>query len=212
MHLNFVCKYIFTPGIFSPLLIILFLQKPVTLNAQSLTNLEILYSLTDSLVNKIADEIPHDQNKILLKLNLGTAYSLFENNIRTGFIKKGIEIQVHAENENIIPSVNIILEKAGIEYGEMWRKGWFGAHYLPRRAMISGNYLQSFSDNEIRTFEITALDTIKVDDIKMLENESFPFTQDEIPSEPFFFGVAEPVLAIAAAAAIVILFFSIRSK
>lgn len=178
----------------------------------SQSNLGVLYTLTDSLVNKINDELPMSQKKILLTLNLGNTYSLFENNIKTAFIKNGMQILDQPPDELNIPTINIVIEGAGVEYGEIFRDGWFGTHFLPRRAAIFGNYFQSFSDKGKENFEIAAVDTIKVEDIKELENESFPFTQANIPPEPFLSGIAEPLIAIGTAAAIIILFFSIRSK
>ena len=180
--------------------------------SQSKKNLEVIYLLTDSLVNKIVNEIPGDQKKILLTLNLGSTYSLFENNIKTAFIKNGLEILEQPPDELNIPSINIVIEGAGIEYGEIFRAGWFGTHFLTRRAAIFGNYIQSYSEKGKEDFEINAFDTIKVEDIKELENESFPFTQANIPPEPFLSGVAEPLIAVGTAAVIIILFFSIRSK
>jgi hypothetical protein len=55
-------------------------------------------------------------------------------------------------------------------------------------------------------------DTIWVKDINTLENESFDFTKGQIPTEPFFLSIWEPVIAIGIAAAVIILFFSIRSQ
>jgi len=53
---------------------------------------------------------------------------------------------------------------------------------------------------------------VKVEEIKYLQNESFPFTTGKIPPEPFLSAIAEPLIAIGTAAAVVILFFSVRSK
>ena len=204
-HGNRLNVYLFCP-------IILIYYSIGFSQSQLKKNLEVIYSLTDSLVNKIVDEIPGDQKKIMLTLNLGNTYSLFENNIKTSFIKNGIQILDQPPDEINIPSVNIVIEGAGIEYGEIFRDGWFGAHFLPRRAAVFGNYNQSFAENGKENFEISTLDTIRVDDIKELENESFPFTQANIPPEPFLSGIAEPLIAIGTAAAIIILFFSIRSE
>jgi hypothetical protein len=179
---------------------------------QTKTNLEVFYLLTDSLVDRIVKELPADDNKILLTLNLGESYSLFSNNIRTRFSKNGKEILEYIPEDLHIPQVDIVMDGAGVEYGEMFRDGWFGAHYIQRYSTIFGNYLQTFSKEGKREFEITQLDTIKVEDIKYLENDSFPFTKSTIPPEPFISGVAEPLIAIGTAAAVVALFFIIRSK
>jgi hypothetical protein len=181
-------------------------------NSQTKTNLEVFYSLTDSLVDRIVKELPANDNKILLTLNLGDSYLLFSNNIRTRFSKKGKEILDYIPEDLHIPQVNIVMDGAGVEYGEMFRDGWFGSHYIQRYSTIFGNYLQTFSKEGQREFQITQLDTIKVEDIKYLENDSFPFAKGTVPSEPFISGFAEPLIAIGTAAVVVALFFIIRSK
>ncbi|MGB5289687.1 MAG: hypothetical protein WBN42_14455 [Ignavibacteriaceae bacterium] len=181
-------------------------------NCQTKTNLEIFYSLTDSLVDQINLEIPSNEKKILLTLNLGQSYSLFSNGITERFRQSGKEILDKPPDDLNIPHVDIVMEGAGVEYGEMFKDGWFGSHYVQRYSSIIGNYLQTFSEDGKREFEFTRLDTIKVEDIKNLENDSFPFTKGTIPAEPFISGLAEPLIAIGTAAVVVVLFFTIRSK
>ena len=176
------------------------------------SNLDVFYSLTDSLVNKIDSELPSNQKNILLTLNLGDRYSLFANTIKDQFIKKGKEIVTQPPDEINIPTIDIVMEGAGVEYGEMFRSGFFGTHYVQRYETIFGNYLQTFSELGKQKFEITLIDTIKVEDVKYLENPSYPFTQAELPPEPFLSGLAEPIIAIGTAALVVVLFFTIRSE
>jgi hypothetical protein len=180
--------------------------------SQSRTNLEVFYSLTDSLSYQIIEEIPEQEKIILLTLSLGESYSLFSNNIRSSFLKAGKEILNAPIGELNYPLVDIVIEGAGIEYGEMFRDGWFGDHYIQRFAEIYGNYLQTFSSEGKRDFMFEVIDTVKVEDIKYLENDSFPFTKGNVPPEPFLSGLAEPIIAIGTAAVIIALFFSIRSK
>ncbi len=171
---------------------------------------ELLENLAGKI--KIIDELPGEQDKILLTQNLGEQYSLFSNHIKTAFIKNGKEVLDSPPEELNIPHVNIVIEGAGVEYGEMFRDGWFGAHYVQRYCALYGNYLQSFSAEGKMEFEFSIIDTVKVDEIKYLQSESFPFTKGKIPPEPFLSGIAEPLIAIGVAAAVVILFFSVRSK
>jgi hypothetical protein len=180
--------------------------------SQTPTNLEVFYSLTDSLSNQIIKDIPAEENIILLTLNLGESYSLFANNIRSAFIKTGKEIINTPIGELNYPQVDIVIEAAGIEYGEMFRDGWFGDHLIQRYAAIYGNYLQTFSPTGKIDFVYEAVDTIRVEEIEYLENGSFPFTKGNVPPEPFISGIAEPIIALGTAALIVILFFSIRSQ
>ena len=189
-----------------------FLVFQTSVFSQSRTNLEVFYSLTDSLSNQIIEEIPEREKIILLTLNLGESYSLFSNNIRTSFLKAGKEILNSPIGELNYPQVDIVIEGAGIEYGEMFRDGWFGDHYIQRYSAIFGNYLQTFSSEGKRDFMFEVIDTVKVEEIKNLENDSFPFTKGNLPPEPFLSGLAEPIIAIGTAAVLIALFFSIRSK
>lgn len=212
MLIKFVIKYlIFYRKISFPILILFFLISP-EIESQTKTNLDIFYSLTDSLVDQINSEIPASEKKILLTLNLGQSYSLFSNSIKERFRKNGKELLEQPPDELNIPQVDIVLEGAGVEYGDLFRDGWFGTHYIQRYSTIYGNYLQTFSEVGKKDFEITKLDTVRVEDLKQLENESFPFTKGIIPSEPFLSGFAEPLIAIGTAAAVIVLFFTVRSE
>ena len=212
MLIKFAIKYLFNSGkILLPIIVIILLSS-LKVNCQTKTNLDVFYSLTDSLVAKINSEIPSGEKKILLTLNLGQNYSLFSNSIKEKFIKNGKEILNQPPDELNIPTVDIVMEGAGVEYGEMFRSGFFGTHYIQRYSTIFGNYLQSFSEKGKQEFEITILDTVKVEDINSLENASYPFTQAAVPPEPFVSGLAEPLIAIGTAALVIVLFFTIRSE
>ncbi len=180
--------------------------------SQSLTNLEVLYTLSDSLTSRIVSEIPKGEEGIQLKLNLGDAYSIFANQIRSGFTENGIKIFSSDTNDISLPEINIVMDNAGVEYGDLDRSGWFGDYYSPRTVFISGNYFTSNSANPLSDYVISVTDTIRVKDISTLENVSFAFTRGKIPTEPLFSSIWEPVIAIGIAAAAVILFFSIRSQ
>jgi hypothetical protein len=180
--------------------------------SQSLTNLEVLYTLSDSLSARIINEPPNETESIRLKLNLGDSYSIFANQIRSKFTEKGIQILPSDTNDTSLPEINIVMDDAGVEYGELDRSGWFGDYYAPRTVFISGNYFNSNSVNPLSDYFISVTDTIRVKDISTLENESFAFTRGQIPTEPLFSSIWEPVIAIGIAAAAVILFFSIRSQ
>ena len=179
---------------------------------QTKSNLEVLYSLNDSLVNQIAENIPQNNDKIILTLNLGDSYSIFSNHIKTAIKDNGKEIFTLPQEELNLPEINIVLEEAVVKYGELDRDGWFGDYYVPRTLFIKGNYLNTTSNKGLQQFFITAIDTVNVEELELLENNSFPFTEGNIPAEPFLSSVWEPVIAIGVAAAAIILFFTVRSK
>ena len=86
---KFATKYLFNSGKFIlPIIAIIFIYS-TKVNCQLNTNLDVFYSLTDSLVDKINSEIPSTEKKILLTLNLGQNYTLFSNNIVERFKKDG---------------------------------------------------------------------------------------------------------------------------
>jgi len=180
--------------------------------SQTKSNLQVLYSLNDSLTSRIINSLPPNENSIRLKLNLGNSYSIFSNQIRSGFIKNGIEIINSEANDTAITEINIVMENAGVKYGDLDRSGWFGGYYAPRTIFISGNYFSTASAKSLSEYYIAVTDTVSIDSLSTLENESFAFTKGKIPTEPLFSSIWEPVIAIGIAAAAVILFFSIRSK
>lgn len=212
MIVKFVNKYLFCCGKIFCLLILLILLNTTEIESQTRTNLDVFYSLTDSLVDRINSDIPSNEKKIFLSLNLGQSYSLFSNSIKERFRQSGKEILEQPPDELNIPHVDIVMEGAGVEYGEMFRDGWFGTHYIQRYSTIFGNYSNTFSETGKKEFEITRMDTVKVDDIKFLENDSYPFTKGTLPSEPFLSGFAEPLIAIGVAAAVIVIFFAVRSE
>lgn len=184
----------------------------VLITAQTKTNLEKFYSLTDSLAKKIITEIPDTNDQLILELHPGNDYSIFNNNIRQVFINSGKKIYQGNSMELNFPVVDIVLDTAEVEYGEVFKDGWFGTHYLIRTVKIGGNYFLTNSQKGKQEFSISSVDTIRVDEIVELENPSFSFTKAERPPEPFVSGIFEPVLAIGTAAAMVVLFFTVRSK
>jgi hypothetical protein len=210
--MKIVRKYLSNKENFFLLFLLIIALSSSNSYSQIKTNLDVFYSLTDSLVDRINSEIPSSEKKILLTLNLGQSYSLFSNTIKDRFTKKGKEILEQPPDDLNVPTVDIVMEGAGVEYGEMFLSGFFGTHYIQRYSTIFGNYMQTFSDKGKQEFEITFLDTVKVEDINSLENDSYPFTKSAVPSEPFISGFAEPLIAIGTAALVIVLFFTIRSE
>jgi hypothetical protein len=193
-------------------ILILLILLPLQVHSQTKTNLDVLYSLSDSLVKKICAELPMDVKKISAKLNLGEVYSVFSNRIKDKFIREGKILSESSSSELNLPEINIVFENAGVKYDEIERDGWFGDYLAPRTLFIRGNYLCSWAETGLENFYIAEEDTIKVDEINSLENNSFPFTKGNIPPEPFLSSLLEPVIAIGVAAISIILFFTVRSK
>lgn len=195
----------------TPLIIVMIFIYSQFLFPQAKTNLDIFYSLVDSSVIEMIKELPADKDSISLELNLGESYSVFNNRISAVIISSGKKITVNESRENI-PKINFVIDQVNTEYGEMFRDGFLGEYLIPRNLYLGGNFVIHNQNSSYRTFNYSFNDTVRVDNLKTIENESFPFTMGKIPSEPFFSGIIEPVIAIGTAAIAVILFFTIRSK
>ena len=185
----------------------IFLQ---TANAQTITNLDRFYSAVDSASTLLLNDLGSTK-EVKLDLNLGTYYSVFGNQVRGKLLKNGIKIVNEVNSNSNAVKVNFVLDECTVNYSEPERDGLFGDYFTERSIDVSGNYFIS-SKQKVSDFNIAQKDKINVEDVEKVENRSYPFTHGELPSEPFFSSLLEPIVAVGAAAITVILFFSVRSK
>lgn len=80
--------------------------------------------------------------------------------------------------------------------------------------MFAGSYLIVKSNNMIQPFEYAAAktDTIKLEEISALENQTLPFTQAKIPAQPLLTSLLEPIIVVGTLIVTVILLFTVRGK
>lgn len=179
--------------------------------SQTSDNLTSFNLLVDSLVNDINRQISSTET-ISIKTTMPDSYFSFRGRIISGFRSLGKEVLTRNIDSGYI--VDISLENAKTIYSDLFKEKLFGDFKVKRVISLTGNYNISQDGIISISDEINYLksDTVDYDDIKSLENNSHPFTKGEIPSEPFFSSLFEPVIAISAAALTVILFFTVRSK
>lgn len=184
--------------------------------AQSINNLDIFYLLVDSAATGAAQDVSKVTEEISISVELGTYYTIFENPIISKFSSKGIKVIRSSDPSQQIPHLNFVLDNAEVYYKDQERDGFLGDFFVTREVSLSGNYLLTSADEitspQMKEFSYKFNDKVKVDSLDRIENRSFPFTQGQLPPEPFFSSLLEPVLAVSAAAVAVILFFSVRSK
>ena len=192
--------------------ILLLLFFASNLFAQPLTNLEQIFGLIDKSGKEISNSLNSEYKDLKLKYSCPAEYKILEQRIEFAFSRGSINFNKTTSNEGAVFNYN--LDVAGINYKKVFKDGWFGDMLVEREAVIKGTYvlenLGVFLISE--KFEFTVSDTIKKDDISRVENLSLPFTKNEIPPEPFFSGLLEPVIAIGTAVVTVVLFFTVRSK
>ena len=204
-------KKFFIKKIFFVSFFIIFFLNDICGVCQTKDNLEIFYALIDSSGENILNNLPASNKDLSLSLNLGESYSLFKNHLISIFYKDGYKVKLSDSADGKV-NISYVLDKAKVNYGDIFRDGIFGSYLMPRKVEISGNYLIKNNTFSYKEFNYKYLDTVKVDNVKTLENISYPFTQGNIPTEPFFSSLFEPLVAIGTAAIAVFLFFTIRSK
>jgi len=191
-------------------LIFIFLLFQSTIFSQTISNLDQFYSLIDSASNSLLKDLG-DTKKVNLELNFGTDYSVFANQVRGKLLRNGIQlIGENTEDKNYV-RVNFVVDNSFVGYSDPEKDGIFGDFFTERTVELSGNYFIS-NNPQVKEFKLTAKDTINVEEVEKVENRSYPFTQGDLPPEPFFSSLLEPIVAIGAAAVTVILFFTVRSK
>jgi hypothetical protein len=190
------------------LFVLLFFQTAAY--SQTISNLDQFYTLIDTATNQLIKDLG-DAKKVNLELNFGVDYSVFANKVRGKLLKSGVQlIGDNSEDQNFV-RVNFVVDNSFVGYSEPEKDGIFGDFFTQRTLELSGNYFIS-NKSQVKDFKLTVVDTINVENVEEVENRSYPFTQGELPPEPFFSSLLEPIVAIGAAAVVVILFFSVRSK
>lgn len=178
---------------------------------QTISNLDIFYFQSDSIINEIISE-RENFKQVYIEVNFNSDYSLIRNRMLIELSNNDIDI-MNKENDNT-PKIFIVIEDASVIYDDMSRDGLFGSYYISRKVTLKGNYIL-FVEGVIRKnneFKKYYSDRISYETLQNIEYFSLPFTQGEKPTEPFLLSIVEPFVAIGTAAVAIILFFTIRSK
>ncbi len=181
-----------------------------TIYSQASSNIDQFYTLIDSASNLLIKDLG-DSKKINLELNFGIDYSVFANKVRGNLLRSGIQFVGNDSIEENVVRVNFVIDNSFVRYTEPEKDGIFGDFFTERTIELSGNFFVS-NQSQVKDFTIAVKDTINVEDVEKVENRSYPFTRGELPPEPFFSSLLEPIVAVGAAAVIIILFFSVRSQ
>ncbi|MDP4115608.1 MAG: hypothetical protein Q8903_05710 [Bacteroidota bacterium] len=192
---------------------LLFLLLGLTVQTMGQTNLDVISGFNDSSVAKIKSNFSYGTNqKIYLADNFSSGYSYFHNKLFSGFAPLSIISTKPAVRSKDSVEVNYFIEKISVEYGEVFRKGILGDFYVSRSIIFNANYAIKGAEEVQNSLNYKFVDTIKVDEIKKVESDPFIFTKGEPPKEYVYPTLLEPVIALGISAAVIILFFTIRSK
>jgi hypothetical protein len=175
---------------------------------QTKTNLEVFYSLLDTVVITAAGSAVSGTNSDVRTyfFDAGEANPVFYNRAANEMLTRNYK-NVPVQDAQLV----MIVDKTSVMYGEMFRDGFFGSYYIPRNLYMHGNFLNKI-ENKSQDFNLVHSDTIAVDSLEYVESQMYDFTKGNVPAEPFFSSLLEPTVAIVTTALAVVLFFAIRSS
>ncbi len=124
----------------------------------------------------------------------------------------GYTVSAGSGNTEDLQIVDIGVESLVIEYGKQYGGTFFGTLMVERRAIAAFSIaLMIDGTEEIYRSDLSVQEDIPVGQIDSVENPSLPFTMSTRPSGSLLDRVLGPVVIISVTAAIIYLFFSVRS-
>ena len=183
----------------------------VLIKAQVQSNLTVIHNIIHKSANK-ADSIIAHKGAIYLSVNSPKSLEILKPVIIQSFTDKGYTLKSSSAEADI--KVDYILSSVKVEYTSAFLEGFFGSTQLERNISTDCSLLITNKDKTIESFEFNEIkkDTVNLSDLSEIENQSLPFTQSKVPSQPFLTGFWEPIIAVGTLILTVILLFTIRSK
>ncbi len=190
---------------------LLFFLSGAILNAQTETNLNLIYKLVDGSINK-ADSLVGGKKSIVLTTTIPSSLEVLKPQVIKAFSNRGYDLKVSSNMAE--PGVNYNLVFAKVEYKNSFADGLFGGARVERYISVNGFFTITKSNtiNQPVEFTKTLKDTVSTGEISAIENQSLPFTQAPIPSMPLLSNLWEPIAVVGTLIITVILLFTVRSK
>lgn len=179
------------------------IQSDIFANSIS-TNKQIIDSIFNEFYSKVTMKLS-EKNIRDVRINENTNFNYFTNKLVNELSDKNIAI-----NENSQISLKLDVHEFEIMYIEVGDEYSRSIKIDASVALVDKNGELKIIDSIVASF----IDKINSDDINLIENEMFPFTQGKVPKpkKSFFDELLEPVIVVGAAVLTVVLFFSVRTK
>lgn len=167
--------------------------------AQPRGNLALFRALIDSSLSAHRSDSASQSFTVVLPSHA----SILENDIRS------VAASRNARTEGRL--LNYTVESASLTYPELFRDGFLGDYFFRREITLKGTI--GFSKEgkfSSVPFTYRYQDTVKLEDKGVIENEGFLLGAAELPAEPIFESLMEPLIAGGAMAVTVYLLFTVR--
>lgn len=177
------------------------------------TNLEIIQMLAERIADSIYVSIPTGtSDTVNLSFKPSTDSWIVEHAIikrlkeySNLFIKSG-----DFSNQNL--TIDFAISKISIKYKDSFKERFFGTQKENRWVKVELAQKVTFNSEilSIGTFVEQYHDTIDIDSINELENQSIPLTRGSLPDGSFIDRILVPTVVLGSVAVIVYLFFTLR--
>ena len=181
------------------------------------TNIVILQSLFGKAAQKVLDEVTIGKDTIIdLTVQTSDDRWIVQQAISSTLLDAGYRVQTESPlSEDTTVRFDVKPIEIRVAYDGILRSGLFGTKRTIRTLSCSLAFLitetQTHNVRLSKTLSVENTDTVDVDLIPHLEDQSVKSTQGKIPDESFIDRIAEPLVIIGAAGTIIYLFFHIRS-
>lgn len=181
------------------------------LSGQTKSNIEKIYGLVEKSVADVVPAKAQKESRVYVEYSSPESFAILKNSL---IEKAGAVAKVNAKKENSDFIFTYTVEDARVKYGESFTKSFLGRSYVEREFTLKGfSGINKPNENVITgRFAYSEKDTVEYSSLKEMGNPAYPFTSPEIPSESFFSGIWEPVIAIGVAVTTIYLLFTVRSK
>lgn len=180
-------------------------------SAQTKSNLDVIYDLINHSVVK-ADSVIGGKQNIFLSITASQPLDVLKPKIQEAFSSRGLILT--GRKEGSTKSVDYTLVSAKVDYKNSFSDGLFGGTLLVREVNLTGSFSIENKDGIVTPipFAESLTDTVKLDELNSIENQSLPFTQAPVPSLPLLSNLWEPIIVVGTLIVTVILLFTVRSK
>jgi len=182
---------------------------------QPTDNLSIFNNMTSTVTKKIVNQLSPDSSAAIFIRSQSQNQAgnwLIENWLVKSLYQRGLsKIYLEKPNSDSALVIQFKIDTLGVEYLPITTKNLverrFKLNLTVRALEAASGFVRLFQQiSEAYT------DSVKIVAVKRLENSDYPFTQSQLPVQQGLKKFIEPVIVMSTTAAIIYLFFRLRSN
>lgn len=182
---------------------------------QPFDNLTILNNMASAVAERTVDQLSPDSSAAIFirsQCQQQAGNWLIENWLVKSLYQRGVsKIYLEKQDSSSAFVIQFQIDSLGVEYLPTGKKNLIERRFklnLAVRALDGSSGLVRF----FQEFNEQHVDSVKIFDVKRLENKDFPFTQSNLPEHRGLKKFIEPFVVMTTTAGIIYLFFRLRSN